>query len=153
MSHQVIRASAALLICDRDSNVLVLRTTYKDHWELPGGGVEPDETPADAAAREADEELGLAVRTGRLLCVDYARPRADRPVSMLHFVFEGPPAEQLDLDRITHPADEISGHLWATPEQAIVLLGLRLGPRCRHALRAAATGRTFYLEDGGIRPA
>jgi 8-oxo-dGTP pyrophosphatase MutT (NUDIX family) len=27
-------------------------------WEIPGGGIEPGETPADAAAREVEEETG-----------------------------------------------------------------------------------------------
>jgi 8-oxo-dGTP pyrophosphatase MutT (NUDIX family) len=30
-------------------------------WDLPGGHVEPAESPADALARELDEELGITV--------------------------------------------------------------------------------------------
>ena len=33
-------------------------------WEFPGGKVEPGESPADAAVREALEELGVAVVLG-----------------------------------------------------------------------------------------
>lgn len=36
-----------------------------DYWIFPGGGVEPGESPDQAAVREAMEELGLAVRVGR----------------------------------------------------------------------------------------
>ena len=37
------------------------------HYVFPGGGVEPGETPAEAAVREAYEELGVEVRLlGRL---------------------------------------------------------------------------------------
>ena len=34
---------------------------FADHWDLPGGGREGDETPQDCALRECREELGLVV--------------------------------------------------------------------------------------------
>ncbi|MBL4811254.1 MAG: NUDIX hydrolase [Rhodobacteraceae bacterium] len=34
---------------------------YPDHWDLPGGGREPGETPLETLAREVHEELGLAL--------------------------------------------------------------------------------------------
>ena len=42
------------------------------YWVIPGGGVEPGETVADAAQREAEEELGLPVELGTLrVCIDH----------------------------------------------------------------------------------
>jgi 8-oxo-dGTP pyrophosphatase MutT (NUDIX family) len=45
----------------------MVRTNYKEHWDIPGGMVEIGETPSEAAARECKEELGILVEPGRLL--------------------------------------------------------------------------------------
>ena len=55
----------------RDGCLLAAQRSYPPalagRWELPGGGVEPGESEADALVRECREELALAVTVrGRL---------------------------------------------------------------------------------------
>jgi ADP-ribose pyrophosphatase YjhB (NUDIX family) len=55
---------------DGDGRYLVLRRAkdpFLGAWDLPGGFVEPGETPADAVRREIAEETGLDVELERLL--------------------------------------------------------------------------------------
>lgn len=61
--------SAAIALRDDDGRVLLARHVETGVWGLPGGGVEPGETPADAAVREFWEETGVLVRLTRLIGV------------------------------------------------------------------------------------
>jgi ADP-ribose pyrophosphatase YjhB (NUDIX family) len=48
--------------------VLVVRTSYRRLWDLPGGGIRLGETARAAALRELREEIGLALGADRLTC-------------------------------------------------------------------------------------
>lgn len=49
-----------------DDQVLLLRNE-RDEWELPGGKLDPEETPEACVAREIQEESGWEVGVGPLL--------------------------------------------------------------------------------------
>jgi 8-oxo-dGTP pyrophosphatase MutT (NUDIX family) len=59
------REAARTVLLDGDDRVLLLRATDPadpekgEWWELPGGGIEPGEPSAEAAARELYEETGI----------------------------------------------------------------------------------------------
>jgi 8-oxo-dGTP pyrophosphatase MutT (NUDIX family) len=53
--------AAAGLVFDDAGRVLLQHHSETDRWVMPGGAVEPDETPTDTVVRELWEETGLWV--------------------------------------------------------------------------------------------
>ncbi|HEU4760373.1 MAG TPA: NUDIX hydrolase [Dehalococcoidia bacterium] len=76
------------VVAERGGRVLLMRRAIEPRlgaWTLPGGFMEIDETAEECAVREAQEEVGVAVRIVGLLGV-YCRPAPDGPgiVSMVY---------------------------------------------------------------------
>lgn len=63
-----MRLRAAAVI-ERAGQVLLHRAEGDAFWALPGGGIEPGESAGEALVREMQEELGLVVAPGALVCV------------------------------------------------------------------------------------
>ncbi len=140
-----IPASAGALIGDGDGRILILKPTYKSGWTVPGGQMEADgETPWEACRREVAEETGLEVHGGRLVCVDFLRPRTGRPGG-LRFLFDCGSVDTNGGYRIVLQETEIAAYRWAAPEEAAGLLSGPVGRRVGHGLGASGT---VYLEDG-----
>ncbi|MET8553323.1 NUDIX domain-containing protein [Micromonospora zamorensis] len=68
-----------MLITDDDERVLLVEPTYKAQWEIPGGCVDADESPYQAAFRACRKELALDLTPGGLLVLDRVPPHDGRP--------------------------------------------------------------------------
>ena len=79
-------AGAVVLNADRTQVLLQLREDIRA-WGLPAGGIEPNETPAQAAVREAREETGYEIEIVRAVG-EYWRPQMPDG-GVLFYVFEG----------------------------------------------------------------
>jgi len=62
-------SSAALILENSAEQALVVKANYKPYWTFPGGIIDPDETPKEAAVRETFEEVGLKVASKDVLFV------------------------------------------------------------------------------------
>ena len=136
------RTAAGVLVRDVGGRVLLVKPSYKDGWDIPGGYVEPGESPKQAARREVSEELGIDLAIGRLLVVDWA-PHPNEGDKLL-FIFDGGQLGERDVSPSDDEIEEI--RFWAHDELSAALPP-RLLTRIRSALRT--NGDDAYLEYGG----
>lgn len=138
---------AAVLFTDGEGRALLVEPAYKDYWEIPGGCVDADESPYDAAVRELKEELGMSVAPGRLLVVDWVPARPGRTEGVM-FVYDGGVLNQARTAEIHLPPQELRSWAWCTPAEASQRLSDLLARRVAASLRALNNGATLYLENG-----
>ena len=144
------RMGAGAVIRNGRGHVLVVKPTYKPGWELPGGAVEADESPAAACARELREELGLDLPLGRMLCVDY-NPTTTGHLESLMFLFDAGILEDTTIGSITLDGTELAEHRFVTVDEAAQLLVPRVGRRLVAALAGNGSG-SRYMEDQVATP-
>jgi 8-oxo-dGTP pyrophosphatase MutT (NUDIX family) len=58
----VLLPSVVVLAWDEEGRLLLVREAQTGLWQTIGGAIEPDESPHDAAIREAAEEAGVVVQ-------------------------------------------------------------------------------------------
>src|SRR3989337_2465053 len=92
----VLMPSVSLLAFDDRGRVLLVRHAETGRWVIPGGTVEPLESPADAAVRGVWEGAGIRVELTRVVGVCggpefHIRCRNGDEVAVVIAVFEGRP--------------------------------------------------------------
>lgn len=130
---RIVRAAAAVVVREDGRLLLIRRGTepQRGRWSVPGGRVEPGETVAEAAVREAFEETGARVRAERELGVVLVPGGAD-------LVYEVHDVAATYLGGRLRPGDDADAVRWAAPEE---LPGL-----------GTTDGLLEHLARFGIRP-
>ena len=144
------RIAAGALFCDDQGQVMLVRPMYKPHWDIPGGSVEPGESPYQACAREIREELGIAPRLGGLLVVDWAP--SDQDGDKILYIFDGGTLGDDDLARIAFVDGEIDQYRYLSATDIDRLVPARLARRIRTALEAKHNRQAIYAEHGCAFP-
>ena len=94
----------------RDGNVLLTKRLSKGHladmWELPGGKLEPGESPETAVVRECREECDIEVHVVDILDVAFHR-YGERDILLLFYTCEHVRGE------VKHVG--VADHAWVEP--------------------------------------
>ncbi len=139
------RAIAQGVLRDSEGRVLLCELTYKAEWDLPGGVVDPSESPAQCVVREVREELAIDVQVRGLLAVNWLPPWRGWTDATV-FVFDLGVADDDLIARTTLERREIRSLHFAGEEE----WEERVAPYNQRLLAFLAThaGPTAYLEDG-----
>ena len=140
---------AGALLRNSNGELLIVKPTYKDGWEIPGGVVESNDSPLPACLREIREELALEISITHLACIDYTTTSKDR-TDTLQFIFVGTTLLDSDIAKIIIPKQELEEFRFVDIDEATRLLGSRVGKRVATIFPLMEEKITYYLEDGSI---
>jgi 8-oxo-dGTP pyrophosphatase MutT (NUDIX family) len=141
------RVAAGVLFRDEHDRVLLVETTYKRFWEIPGGSVDADEAPWRTAVREVREEVGIDQPPGRLLVIDYMATEEPMPEG-LAFVFDGGMITDEEVANIEISDPEIRSIGLYAQEDVRRLVKPVLARRIEAALDAIRVGDLALCESG-----
>lgn len=141
------RLSSFALFSNERGGFFIVKSSDKPEWSLPGGRIEKNESPRQAAEREVREEIGLEVSVRELLCVDYY-PATSEKGERLYFVFYGGILTPKAVARMRLAPEELSAYKFVGVKEGTISLFDRMAKRFPHCLAALRDGRVRYLEEG-----
>jgi 8-oxo-dGTP pyrophosphatase MutT (NUDIX family) len=139
------RAIAQGVLRSTSGQDLLCELVYKREWDLPGGVVDRNESPAACVVREVREELDLAVSAGALLAVNWL-PSLHGWTDATVFVFDLGSVDARVVEQAHLQQREIRGLHWTSPTEWAGLVA-PYNERLLTALHGHRGG-TLYLEDG-----
>lgn len=137
--------AAGGVVVNDEGKILLVKNSYRDVWEYPGGQIEVGENLIEGLQREIREESGIEVEVRELFCI--ASNTSKYPGHS--GVKEVPTKVMLDficrpIGGVEHTSDETCEVGWFTPEEAQSMIG---APALRERFQAYLDyqGRPIYM--------
>lgn len=144
LGRQHKRAATATLILQNEAGeALAVKATYKNYWTPPGGIIDENETPKEAALRETREEVGIIVPIEAITFVAVINRRSQK-AQTYQFVFTVKFTENM-LTNITLDEKEIESYAFVSKQQVVAA-----GERYGQVLTMWAEGKSGYIESDPI---
>jgi ADP-ribose pyrophosphatase YjhB (NUDIX family) len=139
--------AAGALIRDNRDRILFVVPTYKPFLDIPGGVAEDNESPRAACERELTEELGLSLKIGPLLIIDWI-PTHGVWSDSLQMIYDGGTLSRDQIERIELDTEELGALQFLAINDALPQLRPSMARRMTAALAALQEGQTLYTEFG-----
>ena len=96
IAHTLIEKDGKYLLIKRSKIKLGLPNVYPSYWDIPGGSVEENELPREAALREAMEEVNQKLRINKIIHED-SQFDASKDTVFTRLVYAGEILEERDF--------------------------------------------------------
>ncbi|MFP7493063.1 NUDIX hydrolase [Terribacillus saccharophilus] len=136
-----IRVAYALIHDEKTQKVLMVHNKKNDSWTLPGGLVEPGESLAEAAIREAKEETGLDIEVTSILAVNEAKLQSVNE----HAIFITFKATQISEKLQIQDTEKIAEAAWKSYEDADNVMTYHPG-----GIKSLLGGGVPYVDEGTV---
>ena len=96
IAHTLIEKDGQYLLIKRSKIKRRLPNVYPGYWDVPGGSVEENELPREAALREAMEEVNQKIQLDRIIHED-SQFDSSKNAIFTRLVYEARTIEQRDI--------------------------------------------------------
>ena len=96
IAHSLIEKDGKYLLIKRSKIKRGLPNVYPSYWDIPGGSVEENELPREAALREAMEEVNQKLRINKIIHED-SQFDASKNTVFTRLVYAGEILEERDF--------------------------------------------------------
>jgi len=96
IAHTLIEKDGKYLLIKRSKIKRGLPNVYPSYWDIPGGSVEENELPREAALREAMEEVNQKLRINKIIHED-SQFDASKDTVFIRLVYAGEILEERDF--------------------------------------------------------
>ena len=96
IAHTLIEKDGKYLLIKRSKIKRGLPNVYPSYWDIPGGSVEENELPREAAVREAMEEVNQKLRINKIIHED-SQFDASKDTVFTRLVYAGEILEERDF--------------------------------------------------------
>ena len=110
IAHTLIEKDGKYLLIKRSKIKRGLPNVYPSYWDIPGGSVEENELPREAALREVMEEVNQKIRIDKIIHED-SQFDSSKETVFTRLVYAG---EILDERDILLDPEEHSDFVWIT---------------------------------------
>jgi ADP-ribose pyrophosphatase YjhB (NUDIX family) len=130
------------------NKLLILETPKSPEWHLPGGTLEPEESPLEELVREIKEDFALTIQPTKLLSVDYVS-HCDSRGESLQLLFAAKDLTEEQITRIEICHRKVKNFRFVSPEIALQSLAKPVATRLSSTWKLKDFPEAgIYLENG-----